>query len=515
LGRLGREILWRFALFSLLILITISATTLYAGWRQIRDIRLLQEQIATWASNSINTWHIELSNNLKAACQDPMIMSATPLEIETHLRQVLVRSPTFRNVILVDARLGNRGVELLQVKGEKVSSGGNYYSEEWFYPTLTTDRYVSSVFYRSGMPAVVFAHVIKQDEQAIGVMAAEVDVSWGYALLRQYSISERGSYIYVVDRQGRPILHEDTAFVSTHQSFLNEIEGIHAAIVGQNAPFLYRGLNRDREWVIGTRKSFPELGWFVITEQPLPWVTRALLPLGGAALGVLLLSALAAALFAFYVSRRVAQPIAQLREGAQRIGAGDLQYQMALEGRNELSDLASEFNRMTNNLQAHQEAQEAWSHELEERVAERTQELQMAFEEQENLIRTIREMSSPVIPVMEGILVTPIVGTLDSERAQRIMSDILVGIERQRARVIILDITALAFMDTAVANALLQAARAAQLLGTRAILVGIAPEVAETLVQLGIEIGDLYTAATLQEGLNLALAMIHRKVTST
>ena len=215
------------------------------------------------------------------------------------------------------------------------------------------------------------------------------------------------------------------------------------------------------------------------------------------------------------IERSITHPVAELRSGAEAFRQGNLETTVPVVGSDELSLLAQTLNQMAANLRASQARQEGWSHELEEQVAERTHELRQAYEEQQCFLRTIREMSIPVIPVMEGILVTPIMGTLDSERAQQIMSDILDGIEHQRARVIILDITALAVMDTAVANTLLQTARATQLLGAQTILVGIAPEVAETLVQLGIDLlHDLRTAATLQEGLHLALNLLRRRIIS-
>jgi rsbT co-antagonist protein RsbR len=104
----------------------------------------------------------------------------------------------------------------------------------------------------------------------------------------------------------------------------------------------------------------------------------------------------------------------------------------------------------------------------------------------------------------------PIVGTLDSERAQRITEDLLAGIEHERSHIAIMDITGLAVVDTAVAQALLQASQAARLLGAQPILVGITPEVAETVVQLGVDLHNLQTAATLQEGLRLASRMLRQ-----
>jgi ABC-type sugar transport system substrate-binding protein/anti-anti-sigma regulatory factor len=115
--------------------------------------------------------------------------------------------------------------------------------------------------------------------------------------------------------------------------------------------------------------------------------------------------------------------------------------------------------------------------------------------------RMIQELSTPIIPISDKILVLPLIGTIDSARAQQIMDTMLVTISKQQAAVLIIDITGVAIVDTGVAHYLLQAARAAQLLGTRVMLVGISPEVAQTVVQLGVDLSSLTTYSSLQFGL--------------
>lgn len=127
----------------------------------------------------------------------------------------------------------------------------------------------------------------------------------------------------------------------------------------------------------------------------------------------------------------------------------------------------------------------------------------------ERMIRTqalqIRELSTPLIPLHTGILALPLVGTIDSYRASQIMETLMEGIARQQADVVIMDITGVPMVDTAVGNHLLQAAQAAELLGARVILVGISAEVAQTMVQLGINLSRIVTLATLQAGIEYAL----------
>ena len=98
----------------------------------------------------------------------------------------------------------------------------------------------------------------------------------------------------------------------------------------------------------------------------------------------------------------------------------------------------------------------------------------------------------------------PLVGTIDSARARQIMESMLGAISNIQAAVLIIDITGVAVVDTGVAHYLLQAARAAQLLGALVMLVGISPEVAQTVVQLGVDLSSLPTYSSLQVGLEHA-----------
>lgn len=133
------------------------------------------------------------------------------------------------------------------------------------------------------------------------------------------------------------------------------------------------------------------------------------------------------------------------------------------------------------------------------------QQLQASVEAQAELLSTIQAMGTPLIPVAEGIVVLPLIGHMDSQRAQSIMENLLAGIAAHQASVVLIDITGLPTVDTMVANALLQAARAAGLLGAQVMLVGIRPEVAQTIVNLGIDMAGISNFASLQTGIEAAL----------
>ncbi|MEV5845303.1 PAS domain S-box protein [Streptomyces sp. NPDC051985] len=120
----------------------------------------------------------------------------------------------------------------------------------------------------------------------------------------------------------------------------------------------------------------------------------------------------------------------------------------------------------------------------------------------------ILELSTPVIQVWDKILVLPIIGTLDTLRATRLTEGLLDNISRSQAEVAILDISGVPTIDTQVAQHLLKTVQAAALMGTVSIMSGVRPETAQSMVHLGIDMGRLRSRATLQDALQLALAVL-------
>lgn len=118
--------------------------------------------------------------------------------------------------------------------------------------------------------------------------------------------------------------------------------------------------------------------------------------------------------------------------------------------------------------------------------------------------RALTDMSTPITAIWDGILMLPVVGFVDSRRAQDIMQRMLEQIAEKRAIVFILDISGVAVVDTAVANHLIRMTKAARLMGSYTIVSGLSPSVAQTIVELGIEVGDMKTTGNLQDALKIA-----------
>ncbi|MBM4765384.1 RsbT co-antagonist protein RsbRA [Bacillus sp. B15-48] len=124
----------------------------------------------------------------------------------------------------------------------------------------------------------------------------------------------------------------------------------------------------------------------------------------------------------------------------------------------------------------------------------------------------LQELSAPLIPVFEGITVMPLVGTVDTERAKQIMENLLKGAVKNRSEVVLIDITGVPVVDTMVAHHIIQAAEAVRLIGAKCMICGIRPEIAQTIVSLGIDLSQLTTKNTLQKGIESALELTNRKI---
>jgi rsbT co-antagonist protein RsbR len=143
----------------------------------------------------------------------------------------------------------------------------------------------------------------------------------------------------------------------------------------------------------------------------------------------------------------------------------------------------------------------------ERKLAERAQ---LQNLQQEEIIRAqkaaLEELSTPLIPITDKIVVMPLIGSMDSRRAQQVMDTLLHGVAETKATNVILDITGVSVVDTQVANTFIRAAQAVKLLGAQVMITGIRPEVAQTLIGLGVDLSEIVTSSSLQVGIATAFS---------
>ena len=140
-------------------------------------------------------------------------------------------------------------------------------------------------------------------------------------------------------------------------------------------------------------------------------------------------------------------------------------------------------------------------------------------QERERIIRqqqdSIRELSTPVLQVRERLLILPIIGVLDDQRAHQLTEQLLGGIRRHRAKVVVIDITGVPDLDAEVANHLVQTVDASRLMGAGVIITGLSPEIAQTLVTIGVDLTKMNTVGDLQGGIEEAERQLGFRVSRT
>ncbi|HET9222455.1 MAG TPA: STAS domain-containing protein, partial [Roseiflexaceae bacterium] len=227
--------------------------------------------------------------------------------------------------------------------------------------------------------------------------------------------------------------------------------------------------------------------------------------LAGAAL---LLTLLIVAAYGGLVPRSITRPLSELVAATRRLNQGDYAVVVSTRDGSEIGELAAAFNQMTAALSQ----QRADVLRQQTTLAERNQdleqtlaELEAATQAREQLAVTIRALSVPIVPILEHVILIPLVGEIDASRAQALLERLLGGITQESARVAILDITGVPLVDTSLVDWLIKTTVAAKLLGCHCILVGVSPEVAQALVASGTELSALTTRANLRQAVEYTI----------
>lgn len=215
-----------------------------------------------------------------------------------------------------------------------------------------------------------------------------------------------------------------------------------------------------------------------------------------------------AVLIGIHQAHRLTRPLYALAEATERIHQGQYDQPVSTSSSGELNRLVAAFNRMLGALreqQAEVKRQQAAMAERNTELEQALAQLKQSLTERETLADTIRTLSVPIIPILNQVLVVPLVGQFDIERAQLLTQRLLAATEAQHAQLAILDLTGMAMIDSHVVRWLLQTTQALELLGAHTMLAGIHPEVAQALVMSGANLSHLESAPDLRAAVERAL----------
>jgi anti-anti-sigma regulatory factor/HAMP domain-containing protein len=479
---------------------------------------LKRDQIAGWVNDSTAGLDLLASSpvraDLIALAQAVPPSKDTQARIDAFLQEATTQPGQAEHQSIRFQALFVYTPEGLIVAASDTSMVGRVVTRQPYFAASLSAEYVQPPYYVVGgdkLTMVITRRLRGADGRVAAVLGAQLDLSVLGQLMAARSGLGASGETYLVSRESNYLL-TPSRFSGYELTRAYHSVGIDQALRGTDGRGVYSNYRDPPDTVMGVYRWVPELQAALLAETSQSEALAAADQVQWFSSIVMVGAILLAVLVGLVIATRISRPIGLLTRMAAQIAGGALDQRVQLAQRNEVGVLAAGFNGMAAQLQQTLQG-------LEQRVAERTVALQgaladleartaaqaelLAVLEQQRAV--IRDLSVPVIPISATTLIMPLVGVLDTERLQQIQTQALEAIQRASAtHTLILDITGVPIVDTHVAQGLLQVVDAARLLGARAVLVGIRPEVAQALVGLGVDMRAVRTFADLQGALSTA-----------
>jgi signal transduction histidine kinase len=400
-NRLFRKYVGPFVAVVLLALLTNGLLEIYFAFQENKSaLAQIQREKALAAALRIEAFVKEIERQMGWTTQPHLAVAGGLEQRRLDYVRLLRQVPPITEVAYLDAQ-GREQLRLSRLAMDVLGAGEDRSSEPRFTETRTGKTWYGPVYFRKESEPYMALAIPHGSGGA--VTAAEVNLKFIWDVVSQIRIGKFG-HAYVVDAGGQLIAHPDISLVlkKTDLSGLPQIRAARTAPAplseGWDEGMIATSLDGRKSLVAHT--TIAPLGWIVVVEQPL---IEAFAPLRGSILRtglLMLLGVLVSVAASLLLARKMARPIQALHTGAARIGAGDLAHQIDVRTRDELEDLAGEFNRMTARLR------ESYA-TLEQRVEERTRELSESLEQQTatgEILGVISSSPTDVRPVMEAVV---------------------------------------------------------------------------------------------------------------
>ena len=342
-----------------------------------QQIWTLQSEMAAGAAFKIERFVLDIEGSLRSTSQTrDMIYNGITDEFQFELIKLLKNSPAISSIAVFD----DKGMERLRESRIDITEINSAVSATYSQAgdvAINGQVFRSSVFFvrgsepymRIGIPIEPFAG------QIIGSLIADVNLKYIWDVISNIVVGDTG-YAYVVSAQGDLIAHPDISLVFQRRNLLT-LQQVQSALAQQPGP-LPAQLNLNDQKVAAAYAKINSLDWAVLVERSTGEANRPLYESFFRTAILLLLGLAMAALASILITRRVVSPLNVLRDGAERVGSGDLSHRIELKTGDEMESLANEFNLMSTRLQ------ESYGN-LEQKVDQRTLELARSIDELEAL----------------------------------------------------------------------------------------------------------------------------------
>jgi len=390
----GNRLLRKTFLIALILvsggLITNGAIELFFRYSEsVEDIGSLQREMARGVAFKIQQFVQDIEKTLRASTQTPeIVIDGLTEAYRFQLIKLLRIAPAITAVTAVDAD-GGEQLKVSRVQMVQPEDLRERASDDAFVQARKGASFFGPVYFvRHSEPYMRIAVPIERFAgNVVGVLIAEVNLKYIWEVISQIKVGKTG-YAYVVSQEGDLIAHHDISLVLQKRN-LEELNQVQAALAGTPGPFATQP-NLAGQHVFPAYATIPGLGWAVLVER---LASEAYAPLYGSMTrtAILLLLGLGlAGVASFLIVRRVVQPVQVLREGAARIGAGELNHRIGVQTGDELQALAEEFNHMAVELQ------ESYAG-MEQKVEDRTRELARLVED----LQVLSEVSQAVSTTLD------------------------------------------------------------------------------------------------------------------